>query len=63
MTPLEEFKLTLRETKVRIAWMLLDEVAKNSSQRWSERLTYAVEWLQGIECEMNEYYELKKGRP
>jgi len=59
MSDKEMDRLTLRQTKVRVAWVLLKDVAVER-HKWTERLQYAVQWLQDIEIEMDEHYRMKE---
>lgn len=59
MTPEEKERLTFRETKLRVARILIADVAACCGPKWQERLKYAAEWLAGIEHEMEEYFERK----
>ena len=58
----DEDGMILRQTKVRVSWVLLNDVATSCNHRWAERLHYAVEWLQGIEYEMEMDFEKKRNK-
>lgn len=55
----EHDRLTICETQVRAAWIVLNEAEKTCPPRWRPLVANTVEYLQGIEFELNQYFERK----